>query len=102
MNDQVDLRLSPQLGHDPEFDAELELTLEPEPLTRTHPLLRWPEGAEAIRIARRPLFTPRLAPERQYIPPMPPPGMAGALSSSFFSTTTHSVVMSSEAIDAAF
>jgi len=39
----------------------------------------------------------------QYIPPMPPPGMAGAdFSSSFFSTTTHSVVSSSEAMEAAF
>ena len=34
---------------------------------------------------------------------MPPPGMAGAaFSSSFFSTTTHSVVSRSEAMDAAF
>jgi hypothetical protein len=38
----------------------------------------------------------------QYIPPMPPPGVAGAGFSSFFSTTTHSVVRSKPAIDAAF
>ena len=38
----------------------------------------------------------------QYIPPMPPPGAAGAGFSSFFSTTTHSVVRSKPAIDAAF
>ena len=38
----------------------------------------------------------------QYIPPMPPPGAASAGFSSFFSTTTHSVVRSKPAIDAAF
>src|SRR5712691_5778485 len=39
----------------------------------------------------------------QYIPPMPPPpGIAGIFSFSFFSTTTHSVVRSSPAMDAAF
>src|SRR5881296_3027204 len=39
----------------------------------------------------------------QYIPPMPPPpGIGGIFSLSFFSTTTHSVVRSSPAIDAAF
>src|SRR6266516_3185199 len=39
----------------------------------------------------------------QYIPPMPPPpGIAGIFSFSFFSTTTHSVVRSSPALDAAF
>jgi hypothetical protein len=38
----------------------------------------------------------------QYIPPMPPPGAASAGFSSFLSTTTHSVVRSKPAIDAAF
>src|SRR5438132_12964517 len=39
----------------------------------------------------------------QYIPPMPPPpGIGGIFSFSFFSTTTHSVVRSSPAMDAAF
>src|SRR3989454_5107178 len=39
----------------------------------------------------------------QYIPPMPPPpGIEGTFSFSFFSTTTHSVVRSSPAMDAAF
>src|SRR6266550_2021830 len=39
----------------------------------------------------------------QYIPPMPPPpGIEGIFSFSFFSTTTHSVVRSSPAMDAAF
>ena len=38
----------------------------------------------------------------QYIPPMPPPAPAMAGFSSFFSTTTHSVVRSRPAIDAAF
>jgi hypothetical protein len=35
-------------------------------------------------------------------PKPPPPGIDGALSFSFFSTTTHSVVRSSPAMDAAF
>src|SRR6266511_3327601 len=39
----------------------------------------------------------------QYIQPLPPPpGIAGIYSFSFFSTTTHSVVRSSPAMDAAF
>src|SRR5437667_8635475 len=39
----------------------------------------------------------------QYIPPMPPPpGIGGIFSFSFFSATTHSVVRSSPAMDAAF
>src|SRR5712691_6815542 len=40
----------------------------------------------------------------QYIPPMPPPppGIGGIFSFSFFSTTTHSVVSISAAMDAAF
>ena len=38
----------------------------------------------------------------QYIPPMPPPGIDGAFSGSFFSTTTASVVSRRLAMDAAF
>jgi hypothetical protein len=41
-------------------------------------------------------------PADQYIPPMPPPAPAMVGFSSFFSTTTHSVVRSKPAIDAAF
>jgi len=38
----------------------------------------------------------------QYMPPIPPPGIGGVFCSSFFSTTTASVVRSSPAIEAAF
>ena len=63
-------------------------------------LMRAPNGRARKRGARWP---PIWCCGSQYIPPMPPPGGAtGAGLSSFFSTTTHSVVSRRPAIDAAF